>query len=238
MLLFSSETNSRVKTGSPSRASLKILTLAAVACFAVATTCALLAQQAAPGGAPAARDDHPIAQKSSVTGVENFGTVSPNLFRGAQPTSEGFETLSKMGVTMVVDLRADGARERAQVTKLGMQYVSIPWRCYDPHDDSVAEFLTLLRANADKKIFVHCRQGTDRTGMMIAAYRMTQQGWTAGEARKEMEAFGFSFEHQMICPGLADYEKDFPRDFSTNPAFEKLRPAAASPAPEPATPHN
>jgi tyrosine-protein phosphatase SIW14 len=216
----------------------EIFALAAIACVAVATTCVLLAQQTATDGASSAAEVHPIAQKSVVAGIQNFGIVSPNLLRGAQPTTEGFEQLSKKGVTMVVDLRDDGGHERAEVMKLGMQYVSIPWHCYDPHDDAVAQFLTLLRDNADKKIFVHCRQGTDRTGMMIAAYRMTQQGWTAQEARKEMEAFGFSFEHQMICPGLAGYERDFPHDFSTNPAFEKLRPGAPSSSSAPATPQN
>jgi protein tyrosine/serine phosphatase len=62
--------------------------------------------------------------------------------------------------------------------------------------------LTLLRENPGKKVFVHWRLGHDRTGMMIAAYRMAEQGWTAKEAKKEMEAYGFSFGYRMICPGL------------------------------------
>ena len=102
----------------------------------------------------------------------------------------------------------------------------IPSQCYTSLDSSVAKFLTLLRSNPGKKVFVHCRLGTDRTGMMIAAYRMSQEGWSAKEARKEMEAFGYSFEHHVICPGLAQYEKDFPHEFATSPEFETLRAAA------------
>lgn len=204
------------------------LTIAAWA--GIAATCALLAQQSAPAANATNSAAHPIAQKSRVAGVRNFGQVNANLFRGAQPTSEGFEQLSKMGVAIVVDLRDDGEAERAKVKKLGMQYVSIPSHCYTSLDSSVAQFLDVVRKNPDKKIFVHCHVGTDRTGMMVAAYRMTQQGWTAEEARREMEAFGFSFEHQMICPGLSDYEANFPRDFATNAAFEKLRSAPQTPA--------
>jgi hypothetical protein len=39
--------------------------------------------------------------------------------------------------------------------------------------------------------------------MMIASYRMAQEGWSAEKAEKEMEKFGFSFTHKrLICPGL------------------------------------
>jgi len=206
----------------------------ALALIAIAAACVLLAQQANVASTSSSAGSHAFAQKSSVPGVRNFGTVSANLFRGAQPTKEGFEQLSKMGVAIDVDLRDDGGKERDEVAKLGMQYVSIPWHCYNPLDDSIAQFLNLVRNNPDKKIFVHCNLGTDRTGMMVAAYRMSRQGWSAREARKEMEAFGYSFEHHVICPGLGQYEKDFPHEFATSPAFEKLRSAAEAPA----TPQN
>jgi tyrosine-protein phosphatase SIW14 len=212
------------------RASLGVAALAIAACAGIAATCVLIAQQNAPAANVTNSAAHPIAQKSRVAGVQNFGQVNANLLRGAQPTNEGFEQLAKMGVAIVVDLRDDGQAEHAAVTKLGMQYVSIPSHCYSSLDSSVAQFLDLVRKNPDKKIFVHCHVGTDRTGMAIAAYRMTQQGWTAAEARREMEAFGFSFEHQMICPGLADYEANFPHDFATNTAFEKLRSTPQAPA--------
>lgn len=78
----------------------------------------------------------------------------------------------------------------------------------------------LLRKNPDKKVFVHCRLGDDRTAMMIASYRMSQQGWSAEKAKSEMEKFGFSFAHRdLICPGLSSYEEKFPQHFYTSPAF-------------------
>jgi protein-tyrosine phosphatase len=68
-------------------------------------------------------------------------------------------------------------------------------------------------------VFVHCRYGDDRTGMMIAAYRMAVEGWTPEEARQEMEKFGF---HPMICPSLGPYEHKFAERLSNNPAFKDL----------------
>jgi hypothetical protein len=88
-----------------------------------------------------------------------------------------------------------------------MQYVAIPWHCLFPRDEVFARFLNVLRANPDKKVFVHCRYGDDRTGMMVAAYRMSVEGWTAEEARREMDQFGYK---PLVCPSLGPYEKHFP----------------------------
>jgi len=176
--------------------------------------------------------EHKIARKLPLDGVGNFGEVTPTLYRGAQPSRDGFANLMKMGIEVVVDLReGERADERDAVTKLGMQYVAIPWQCGHPDNETTARFLTLLRENPDKRIFVHCYYGTDRTGMMIAALRMTKQNWTAAEAKKEMQAYGFSFTHRMMCPGLASYEERFPGQFKSSPAFEKLRPTVPAPLP-------
>jgi tyrosine-protein phosphatase SIW14 len=156
--------------------------------------------------------------------LPNFGEVSTTLYRGGQPSKTGFHMLAKMGVNIVVDLRGNRESERKIVTHLGMQYVAMPWRCSFPKDKVFAEFLRLLRNNPGKKIFVHCRLGDDRTAMMIASYRMADEGWSAERAEKEMEKFGFSFAHRrLICPGLSSYEEDFPHHFRTSPEFRDLR---------------
>jgi protein tyrosine phosphatase (PTP) superfamily phosphohydrolase (DUF442 family) len=173
------------------------------------------------GGGSASRRAHAFGQHRNIKGIGNFGEVTPNLFRGGQPSQQGFEALAKMGIAIVVDAvgnRADS--EGKQVGKLGMRYVAIPWHCPFPHDDVLVQFLKLLQENPSKRVFVHCRLGDDRTGMMIAAYRMAAQEWTADEAMREMQQFGFSSIHHLICPGLASYEKSFPQHLQNNPAFE------------------
>jgi len=162
-------------------------------------------------------------------GIPNFGEVTPNLYRGAQPSNEGLEALKKLGINVVVDLRGGKNKdEESAVAKLGMQYISIPSHCPFPQDDPFAKFLRVLRENPDKKVFVHCRLGDDRTGMSVAAYRMAEQGWSANEAMKEMKTFGFSGVHHAMCPGLADYEASFPERLKTSRAFKELQPYGAS----------
>lgn len=182
-------------------------------------------QAAESGGASVRHADRAFARKLSLPGVPNFGEVTGQLYRGGQPTEEGFQQLAERGVGMVVNLREGGEGERRQVTKLGMQYVSIPWHCFNPQDQRFAEFLRVLRDHPDTRVFVHCRLGVDRTGMMIASYRMGEQGWSASEAAEEMAAFGFSSVHRMICPGLASYEARFPNEFTSSPAFADVRPS-------------
>jgi protein tyrosine phosphatase (PTP) superfamily phosphohydrolase (DUF442 family) len=159
------------------------------------------------------------------------------LFRGAQPSNDGFGALAKMGVGIVVDLRGDSDAERERVTKLGMQYIAIPSQCSHMTDEGVAKFLSILRDNPDKKVFVHCKYGVDRTGMMVAAYRISQQGWTAEESRREMETFGFSATHRMVCPGLSSFESNFPSAFATSSAFENLRPTLGETLNQQTSPH-
>ena len=162
--------------------------------------------------------------KSMRKNLPNFGEATSTLYRGGQPSEQGFRTLAKMGVNIVVDLRGSRDSERKIVTHLGMQYVAMPWQCSFPKDKTFAQFLTLLRNHPGKKVFVHCRLGNDRTGMMIASYRMAREDWSAEKAEKEMEKFGFSFTHRrLICPGLSSYEEKFPQRFKTSPAFRDLR---------------
>lgn len=175
-----------------------------------------------------------IAEKISHDNIPNFGKVSPFLYRGGQPKDGGYEALSKLGVKMVVNLRqeseTDVAAERKAVEALGMRYVSIPWRGFDkPNDKHIAEFLQLIRANPETPVFVHCRRGAERTGVMVASYRMAMQQWTPEQALEEMEEFkfrGFWFRH------LKKYVRAFPENMKSSEAFKlQPQPAASSSAP-------
>lgn len=175
---------------------------------------------------------HEPGVRLSARGIPNFAQVSANLYRGGQPNAEGIQRLKSLGIDIVVDMRrGENQAEQKQVTDLGMKYVGIPSRCPFPTDEPWARFLKVMRENPGKKIFVHCRLGDDRTGMAVAAYRMSEQAWSADEALREMKAFGFSPLHQAICPGLEGYVADFPRHMKEGSAFRELAsPAETTPS--------
>jgi tyrosine-protein phosphatase SIW14 len=169
-----------------------------------------------------------IGHRLQEKGVPNFGEVTPTLYRGGLLNPTGIKALKKLGMNVIIDTHAHDETEEKIVESLGMKYVAIPWHCPWPHDKVFAQFLQVLHENKGKKIFVHCRLGDDRTGMMVAAYRMAEEGWTADEAMREMKSFGFSRSHHFLCPGLARYEKEFPKRLKEDPVFEGVREKTAN----------
>ena len=105
--------------------------------------------------------------------------------------------LKKLGITTIVDLRGNSgpvAWERAQAESLGMRFIDLPVLGWSPPSNAqVAEFLKLFQGDPKQKIFVHCYYGEDRTGVMVAAYRIAQQNWSSDQAVAEMYSFGFHY---------------------------------------------
>jgi len=163
-----------------------------------------------------------IGTRSQAKGIPNFGKVTPHLYRGGLPSAVGMESLKKIGIDVIVDMRGKNQGEQEAAEKLGMQYVAIPSHCPFPHDGPFAKFLKVIQDNPGKKVFVHCRLGDDRTGMAVAAYRMANEGWSPEDAMSEMREFGFNTFHHSICPGMASYERSFPDHLKTSPAFKDL----------------
>jgi len=169
-----------------------------------------------------------LAQKLAVPGIPNAGRVSDSLYRGAQPRYAGYQQLQHLGVSIIVDLRSSGSAQAAEqraVESLGMRHVAIPTSgFFGPTDNQVATFLKLLRDNPGKKTFVHCYFGDDRTGVMVAAYRIAEQHWTVDQAYNEMRVFHFH-RHLLF---LGHYVKSFPASLVISPAFAPLRTPAAT----------
>ncbi len=135
--------------------------------------------------APANRRDRGTGLQPRESSSRGCRTLEPSALSFTEAPSQstaGFAELKKLGIGIVVNLRHEPdeiARERGLVEQQGMQYVSIPWRGkQDPKTEQVAQFLELLRANPDKKVFVHCERGAERTGVMVACYRMSSEQWT------------------------------------------------------------
>ncbi len=133
------------------------------------------------------------AQAMQRPGLPNLFKVTDDLYRGAQPTAEGFEELKAMGIKTVVNLRGRGDNDPVADTP-GLDYEHIAVEPFSSLDaDEVARFLRIVRDKARTPVFVHCHYGADRTGALVAAYRIAVQDWTKDEALREMTRGGFGY---------------------------------------------
>jgi len=164
-----------------------------------------------------------FAGAEQASGVPNFHQVNQQVFRGAQPTKEGWSSLAKLGVKVVIDLRQDKeggehliSAEAKAVQEAGMRYVNVPLKgIVAPPDDQIAKILTIL--NGPDPAFVHCREGKDRTGVAIACYRIAHDRWDSKRALDEAKAIGMHWKEV----GMKHYISHFTGvGISTAPAAE------------------
>ena len=158
-------------------------------------------------------------------GVHNFHQVDDHVYRGAQPTYQGFKSLAKLGIRTVVDLREGGEiriLEKKAVEGAGMHYVHIPLpRVHAPSDDQIASVFNVLNDPTAWPVFVHCRRGADRTGTVIACYRIAHDRWDNQKALTEAKLHGMS----RLERGMREYILRFSPPAKT--ARAELPPAAA-----------
>ena len=145
-------------------------------------------------GAPSVLPDGArISEKIiGLAGLSNVGRVSPGIFRGAQPLQEGYKTLKAMGIKTIINLRSQHG-EKDIVEAAGMQSIEIPMSVFRSVDIEKVNNIINSMINPDNQpVYIHCQLGQDRTGVVIAAYRMRVDGWSLSEAEAEMQSFGFN----------------------------------------------
>jgi uncharacterized protein (TIGR01244 family) len=142
-------------------------------------------------------------------GVPNFHKVNDKVYRGAQPSDQGLQNLAKMGVKTVIDLRqTDGrsAQEKRVVEAAGMRYVNIPMLgMHTPNPEDVSKALAVLDDKEAGPVFVHCRRGADRTGTVVACYRITHDHWENQKALGEAKTFGMAWIQKAMQHYVMSY---------------------------------
>jgi protein tyrosine/serine phosphatase len=149
------------------------------------------------------------SQESQEKVLPNFHQVNEHLYRGAQPLSGGMRLLATKGIKTIVNLRGEDEGTRVESTdarEAGLRYFNVPMKGLSrPTDEQVEKVLAIINDSQNWPVFVHCNHGKDRTGTIIACYRISHDGWTSEKAKAEAKHYGMSW----VQFGMKDYIKDY-----------------------------
>jgi protein tyrosine/serine phosphatase len=102
--------------------------------------------------------------------------------------------LQQMGVRTIVDLRSwdqVSSKEAQRARGLGIRYYRISLgHLTGPSRAKIDRVLEILDRPENWPVYVHCRRGCDRTGTVVACYRIANESWTAEAAIAEAREQG------------------------------------------------
>ncbi len=137
-----------------------------------------------------------------VEGVPNLHRIDDNLYRSGQPTREGFANLEALGVKTVVSLCLNQDDiDLASGTLLRLYLVPLNPVCINR--DQVVRALSILGNRSQGPYLVHCRHGSDRTGLVCASYRIAYHGWSIEDAIDEL--VNGSFGHHEFLKNIPSW---------------------------------
>jgi tyrosine-protein phosphatase SIW14 len=166
----------------------------------------------------------------------NFHEVREGvLFRSGQMPLDGLKrAILDNGIKTVVTLRDSrrhpdqpppDSEEEQWCRDNYVNYFRLPpvaWSAEDgsiPAEQSVRQFVEVMRNPANYPVLIHCLAGIHRTGAFCAVYRMEIEHWSNAEAVEEMVQMGYDNieEHEDLRNYLENYQPSW-RQVGAGPA--------------------
>jgi protein tyrosine/serine phosphatase len=171
------------------------------------------------------------SQAKSKDVIVNFSKVNDGIYRGSRLTSlAAAEYLKSMNIKNVINLQGGDldssigiiipwaepgetpeaiALEKENTNSLGLGFLHAPLNSLDPitdeEDKQIDEVLSFMHDENNQPVFIHCEHGADRTGLLVALYRVKYEGVDANIARSEWIKNGHNKLHQLFTGDLDDY---------------------------------
>lgn len=163
----------------------------------------------APGyekATPLPQSERPLtwAQPLTESKIGNFYKVTDGIYRGDRPTAEDLKELQTRGIKTLLDLETFHTdRYVIAESKTNFKFLHVRMNPWDIDDEDIVTALDILTDKNNYPIYVHCKHGSDRTGVVIAMYRIVVQGWSKEDAIAEMKGGGYGFH--LIWENIPKY---------------------------------
>ncbi|MCE3296580.1 MAG: Protein tyrosine/serine phosphatase [Crocinitomicaceae bacterium] len=125
------------------------------------------------------------------TDFANLYKINDSIYRGEQPTSAGMQGLQQLGIKSVLNLRFFSS-DRSEVKNSSIKAYKEGVNAWVMSESELIEALELL-IKSEKPVYVHCKHGSDRTGTIIAAYRIVFENRSKEDAIAEMLRAEYGF---------------------------------------------
>lgn len=150
----------------------------------------------------------------------NFHQVDAQIYRGGRPRPTAFPKLLEIGIRTIISLEEEeaAASEKAEIDRINLrlpahqqiQFVSLPIGPAEIEVKGVSnerlETLYTQMRDAQRPIFIHCFHGKDRTGAVVAIYRLLMQQKPFAEAYEEAYHYGFSRQDHGLSQTIDRYK--------------------------------
>lgn len=142
-----------------------------------------------------AQADEPISIRSPewaqpVGSQYNLHQMTPTLYRSGLPDSNAAPLLEKLKIGTVINFLPES--DANWLKSPDIRQVQLTYRTNHVDDsDVLAALRAIQEAETNGPVLMHCKHGSDRTGLMAAMYRVVIQGWSKEDALNEMTLGGF-----------------------------------------------
>jgi uncharacterized protein (TIGR01244 family) len=132
--------------------------------------------------------------------VPNFHQVNAHVYRSGRPDEAGVKAYAAFGIKTILSVQDYGlspeeaATERKWAEAAGIRFLHVPMHgLRKPRVEQIRAALAHLQNPANFPILVHCQKGSDRTGIVVASYRIAVDNWPVERAKDDMYNFGHSY---------------------------------------------
>lgn len=133
------------------------------------------------------------------TSFKNLYKINDSVFRSEQPSKKGFIELELAGIETIISfrrLRNDSTKARGT----DLELIHLPLQTKKIKESDIIMALKAI-IEAPKPLLIHCWHGSDRTGVVVAAYRMVFENWSKEKAIAEFRQKEYGY-HERWYPHL------------------------------------